>query len=106
MADIPNAVLSTREAKAHLSDFLKEARTQGAAAPLHYYGAQRRPEAVVMSAERAKRFLDIMDEVAIVQQWLERRDEPVHSGTVDEFLAGAGVDPERIRKLRADRRGA
>jgi hypothetical protein len=105
VADIPEAVLSTREAKAHLSDFLKEARAHGRDAPIHYYGAQRRPEAVVMSAERAQMLLDVMDEVVIVQTVLERR-RPVHRGTVDDFLTGAGIEADRIRKLRAERRGA
>jgi hypothetical protein len=106
VADIPDAVLSTREAKAHLSDFLKEARAQGREAPIHYYGAQRRPEAVVMSAERAHMLLDVMDEVVILQTVLERADEPVDTGTVEDFLTGAGIDADRIRKLRAERRGA
>jgi hypothetical protein len=103
---IPDAVLTTREAREHLSDFLAEARRHGAGAPVRFYGARRRPEAAVMSAELAKSLLDLMDEVVIAEAVRERLGQPTTSGTVDDFLGGAGLDVARLRRLRAARRGA
>lgn len=103
---IPEGVLSTREAREHLSDFLREAREAGADAPVHFYGAHRKAEAAIMPADLATELLDLMDDVVIGEE-IRRRSETdeVHSGTVDEFLEGAGVDVDRIRRLRDARRG-
>jgi hypothetical protein len=103
---IPDGVLTTREAREHISDFLREAREGGIETPVRFYGAQRKPEAAIMSADLANELLDLMDDVVIAEQ-IRRRTESdeVESGTVDDFLAGAGVDAARIRRLRASRRG-
>ncbi len=42
---------SVREAKSHLSNYLHDARELGADAPPRFFGAHRRPEAVVLSYE-------------------------------------------------------
>lgn len=100
-------VLSTREAREHLSDFLREARESGVGAPVHFYGAHRKPEAAIMPAALATELLDLMDDAVIAEEVRRRTEsDEVHSGTVDEFLEGAGVDVARIRRMRNARRGA
>lgn len=110
MADpIPEGVLSTREARRHLSDFLREAREQGREAPVHFYGAHRQAEAAIMPAELAHELLDLLDEVVIAAQIQDRADDEVIHGTVDELLERAGIDRQRVhqrRARRAERRGA
>jgi hypothetical protein len=60
-----------------------------------------------MPADLATELLDLMDDVVIAEE-IRRRTESdeVRSGTVDGFLEGAGVDVDRIRRLRDSRHGS
>jgi hypothetical protein len=104
--EIPSGVLTTREARKHLSDFLKEARQPGPGT-VRFYGAQRKAEAAIMPADLAESLLDLMDDVVIAERIRDRTEnEPRVSGTVEEFLAGAGLDVEHVRRLRRRRRSS
>lgn len=103
---VPDGVLSTREAREHLSHILDEVRRLGAAAPVRYYGAHRRPEAAVMSGELAASLLELMDEVVILDEVRARLAEPSRSGTVEDFLQGTGLDVAELRAKRATPREA
>lgn len=96
-------VWSTREARDHLSAYLAETRRHGRATPVRYYGAQRRREAALVSAELMDELLELADDVAIAAEVAEREGDEVVTGTVDEFLAGAGITQEDLDQARATR---
>jgi antitoxin StbD len=87
-------VVTVREAKGKLSTYLAEARKLGVDAPPRVFGAQRRPEAVVLSFDS---WLDLMDaaedqEIAALVA-ARAASRGTASATLDEAMEALGVDP-------------
>lgn len=61
-------VLPTREARRRLSGFLKESRERGADADPVFFGAHRKPEAVVLSYAAYQDLVDALDDVLISRE--------------------------------------
>lgn len=88
-------VRTVRETRELLSSFLKTARQAGADAPPEFFGAQRKPEGVVLSYERYLRLMDDLDNAAIIAV-VEEREAGRGEAYVelDDAMRALGFDPD------------
>jgi PHD/YefM family antitoxin component YafN of YafNO toxin-antitoxin module len=90
-------VLPTSEARQSLTQFLKVFREEGAEAEPIFFGAQRKPEAVVLSYEAYDALLDALDDGLIARE-VQARDA-ADSGermSLDELIRSQGLDPAQF----------
>jgi antitoxin StbD len=90
----PPDVETVRDAKSHLSDYLRDARELGAEARPRFFGAHRRPEAVVLSFEGWLQMSDAVEnqEIAalVASRSAARGSKSVELDAAMEML---GLDP-------------
>jgi antitoxin StbD len=85
---------SVREAKSHLSNYLHDAREFGADAPPKFFGAHRRPEAVVLSYEGWLQLTDAAENQEIAALVASRNTtRGKKSVELDEAMEKLGFDP-------------
>lgn len=83
-----------REAKSHLSNYLHDARELGADAPPKFFGAHRRPEAVVLSYEGWLQLTDSAENQEIGALVASRNaTRGKKSIELDEAMEKLGFDP-------------
>jgi PHD/YefM family antitoxin component YafN of YafNO toxin-antitoxin module len=87
-------VLPTREARERLSGFLKESRERGADAEPVFFGAHRKPEAVVLSYQAYEELVDALDDALIAREVAARdaSDSGKRMELVD-LIRSQGFDP-------------
>ena len=102
MARRPHDVLATREARAQLPALLKHFREQGADAEPVVIGAQRRPEAVVLSYERYLQLAGGRERAAAALQQQSR--EAGEMLDADEALELADQELHAMRRERRAQR--
>jgi PHD/YefM family antitoxin component YafN of YafNO toxin-antitoxin module len=94
-------VLPTSEARQSLTQFLKVFREEGAEAEPIFFGAQRKPEAVVLSYEAYDALLDALDDGLIARE-VQARDA-ADSGermSLDELIRSQGLATSAPRRSR------
>jgi PHD/YefM family antitoxin component YafN of YafNO toxin-antitoxin module len=87
-------VLPTREARKRLSGFLRESRERGVDADPVFFGAHRKPEAVVLSYAAYQDLVDALDDVLISREVAAR--DAVDSGErmdLVELIRSQGFEP-------------
>jgi hypothetical protein len=90
----PPKVESVREAKSHLGSYLDAARTLGVEAPPKFFGAHRRPEAVVLSYEGWLALMDAVENQEIAALVAERSaTRGKKSVALDDAMEMLGFDP-------------
>jgi len=86
-------VLPTAEARDHLSATLRRFRAEGSKAEAMLFGVHRKPEAAVIPFALYERLMDILDDIAIVEELTPRISEGENLIGWEEGLAKHGVDP-------------
>lgn len=86
-------VLPTAEARDHLSLILRRFRAEGASALPTVFGGHRKPEAAIIPFALYERLMDLVDDLAIVQEITPRLAEGEDLIGWEEGLARYGVDP-------------
>lgn len=85
-------VLPTAEARDHLSRILRRFRAEGPSTEPTLFGAHRKPEAAIIPFALYERLMDLVDDLAIVQEITPRLAEGENLIGWDEGLAQYGID--------------
>jgi PHD/YefM family antitoxin component YafN of YafNO toxin-antitoxin module len=87
-------ILPTREARESLTRCLKIFRAEGAEAEPVFFGAHRKPEAVVLSYQAYEELMDALDDVLIADQ-VAKRDKTDSGERIElaDLIRSQGFDP-------------
>lgn len=93
------SVKPSREVRDKFGELLGRFRTQGEKAKPVVFGAQRKPEAVMLSYERYESIQRGMDDVVIAAEVLERdRLDKGERLTFDQVASELGFDPKEFEE--------
>ncbi|KAA9104743.1 hypothetical protein [Microbacterium rhizomatis] len=92
-AALPIPVLPTSEARGQLSSALRRFREGGALAAPVVFGAQRRPEGVVIPFELYAELLPVIEDVEIAHL-VRERDKAGASVPLADVAAAIGLNPD------------
>lgn len=92
-------VLSAGEAREALPRMLRQFRDAGDKTEPVFMGAHRKPDGVLLSYESYERLMDLMDDVAVAAEVLDRT--PIDRRTlvdVDDLIREFGYEPDELGK--------
>lgn len=92
MATVEHRILTSREAREALGDILSHFRNEGLTAEPVVFGAQRKPEAVMIPFETFQALVPLMENLTIAET-IRPRIEAGGARPLSELADDLGLDP-------------
>lgn len=92
MAALEHRIRTSREARETLGDTLSRFRSEGIAAEPMVFGAQRKPEAVMIPFETFQALVPLMENLTVAET-IRPRIEAGGAAPLSETAAALGLDP-------------